>query len=79
MSREVNIYTSNWKATGKNVSVPQYSIDVRFEATKDDGTKVDRTETLKFPNFLQNVGEEDLKEWLTDLVLHEARQRLIGE
>lgn len=76
MVREVNIYTSNWRATGTNVSVPQYAVDVTINATKNDGTGVTRSETLRFPNFLQKVGAADLKEWLTELMLREARERL---
>ena len=76
MARGVNIFTSNWTATGKNISVPQYSVEVRFEWVSDDGTTNTRTETLKFPNFLSNVGGEDLKNWLTELLLREAMQRL---
>jgi len=25
MAREVNLFVNNWQATGKNISVPQYS------------------------------------------------------
>jgi hypothetical protein len=77
MAREVNIYTSRWKKTGVNVSVPQYSVDVTINFTRNDGTSATRTETLKFPNFLSKVGADDLKEWLTELMLREARERLV--
>jgi len=77
MAREINLFTSNWKATGKNISVPQYSVDVTINWTADDGTPNTRSETLRFPNFLQNVGAADLKEWLTELMTREARQRLV--
>lgn len=76
MAREVNVYTTNWKATGKNVSVPQYSVDVTLNWVNNAGVTHTRSETLKFPNFLQNMGAADLKEWLTELMLREARQRL---
>lgn len=72
----VNIYTGNWKATGKNVSVPQYSIDVTIQWTDKLGVQQERTETLLFPNALQRVGAADLKEWLTELMVREARERL---
>lgn len=78
MAREVNLYTSNWKKTGVNVSVPQYSVDVTFNWVDNDGEAHTRSETLKFPNFLQNVGAADLKEWLTELMLREARERLVN-
>lgn len=76
MAREVNLFVSNWKATGKNISVPQYSVDVTINWIAKDGTTHTRSETLKFPNFLQTVGAADLKEWLTELMLREARERL---
>ena len=78
MAREVNLYTSNWQATGKTISVPQYSIDVQLDWIDNEGVSHTRSETLKFPNFLQNVGAADLKEWLTELMLSEAQQRLVN-
>lgn len=78
MAREVNVYTNNWKATGVNVNVPQYSVAVTINWTDDAGVAHTRSETLKFPNFLQNVGAADLKEWLTELMIREARQRLVN-
>ena len=77
MAREVNLFVNNWQATGKNISVPQYTVDVTINWTRNDGTTGTRTETLKFPNFLAKVGAADLKEWLTDLMIQEARQRLV--
>lgn len=76
MARSVNLWTENWRATGNNVQVPQYAVDVTLQWTANDGEVKERSETLRFPNFLQNVSGKDLKEWLTDLMLREARQRL---
>ena len=76
MAREVNLYTSNWQATGKNISVPQYNVNVTINWLDNEGVRQTRTETLLFPNFLSRVGAADLKEWLTDLMIREARQRL---
>lgn len=78
MAREVNVYTSNWQATGLKVQVPQYTVDVTLKWIDDAGVAHTRSETLKFPNFLQNVGAEDLKIWLTDLMIREAQQRLVN-
>ena len=50
----------------------------KFVEYHDDGTPNTRSETLRFPNFLQNVGAADLKEWLTELMAREARQRLVN-
>ena len=71
-----NLYTGNWRATGKTISVPQYSVDVTINWTDKDGVEQTRSETLLFPNMLSKVGNDDLKEWLTDLMISEARQRL---
>ena len=72
----VNIYTGNWKATGKNISVPQYRVDVTINWTSADGTNKTKMETLLFPNALSRVGAADLKDWVTDLLISEARERL---
>ena len=72
----VNIYTGNWKATGKNISVPQYSVELTINWTAADGTNKTATETLLFPNALSRVGAADLKDWITDLLISEARERL---
>ena len=79
MAKSVNVWTSNWKKTGANVQVPQYSVDITLQWTANDGEVKERTETLRFPNALQNVSAADLKDWLTELMLREARQRLIGD
>jgi hypothetical protein len=71
-----NLYTGNWRATGKTISVPQYSVSVTIQWTDKLGVQKERSETLLFPNFLQSVGAADLKEWLTELMIREARQRL---
>jgi hypothetical protein len=78
VARETNLFVNGWKATGKNIQVPQYSVDVTINWIRDDGTTGTATETLLFPNFLQRVGAADLKEWFTDLLVREARQRLVN-
>lgn len=76
MASEVNIFTSNWKKTGVNVSVPQYSVDVTINWINNNGTPATRTVTLKFPNALTNLSADEMKKWITDILLREARQRL---
>lgn len=78
MAREVNLFVNNWIKTGKNISVPQYTVDVTINWIDNEGVSHTRSETLKFPNFLANVGAADLKEWLTELMIREARQRLVN-
>lgn len=75
-NKGTNIYTSNWRATGKNISVPQYSVNVTINWTDKLGVEQTRSETILFPNFLQTVGAADLKDWPTELMIREARQRL---
>lgn len=79
MAREVSLYVNNWTATGTQIKVPQYTVDVTINWIDDSGVSHTKSETLKFPNFLQTVGAADLKEWLTELMLREARERLIGD
>lgn len=72
MPREVNVYTSNWRATGNTVSVPQYELKVRFQWLDNDGAGYVGERTVRFPNVLQNlhagyVGER-MKEMLLDYV-----------
>ena len=78
MTRELNLFTSNWQATGKNISVPQYSVNVQINWIDNEGLPHTASKTLLFPNFLSRVGAADLKEWLTDLMLREATQRLVN-
>lgn len=78
-NKGTNIYTKNWRETGKKVSVQQYSIEVEINWTDKDGVEQTRSETLLFPNMLSKVGNDDLKDKLTELMLSEARERLIGK
>ena len=78
MAHEINLYVNNWRATGKNISVPQYSVNVQIDWIDNEGLPHTASETLLFPNFLSRVGAADLKEWLTDLMLREAARRLVN-
>lgn len=74
MAREVNLTFTGWRATGTNVQVPQYEIQVTHEITRNNGTKVTRTRTVRFPNFLAQVPQEWLEEELKDLLIRAARK-----
>lgn len=76
INKGVNIFTSNWKTTGKNISVPQYSVDVTIQWVDKLGVQQERIETLLFPNALTRLGATNLKEWLLELLIREARERL---
>lgn len=74
MAREVNVIWGNWKATGSNVSVPQYSIDVTYNWVDDAGAPHTATRTVLFPNFLQQVPAAWVQDELKDLMLRAARK-----
>ena len=76
MASNLNVWLTDWKKTGVNVQVPQYSVQVRLQFTKSDGEFVDRTETLKFPNVLSTFTAAELKEILERIIVDEARERL---
>lgn len=76
MAREVNLFTSGWKATGTNVSVPQYELVVRFEWTAHDGTKHTGTRTIRFPNVLSQLPADYVKEKMTQMLIDYARNDL---
>ena len=75
-TRSVNVWLENWRATGSQVRVDQYELDVRLEWTKTDGSDGSWEGVVTFPNDLALVPTAWLKEELTDLLLRAARHRL---
>ena len=59
----INIYTSNWKKTGKSISVPQYEMTILVDR---DGQKISRT--VQFPDCLLDLPVDYVKERITDLL-----------
>ena len=59
MARNVNIWTSNWQATGQQVQVNQYTLTVRVTWFDAEGIEHDREEEVLFPNCL--AGEFTLR------------------
>ena len=57
----INIYTSNWKKTGKNVSVPQYEMTILVDR---DDQKISRV--VKFPDCLFDPPVDYVKERITN-------------
>jgi hypothetical protein len=55
MARSVNITTSGWQATGSNVSVPQYTLTVKFDWIDNSGVSHTGTQTATFPNVLAQL------------------------
>jgi len=74
--REVNVYTSNWQATGVNVSVPQYMLTVRFQWIDQAGASHEGTRTVLFPNVLAQLPAVYVAERMTEMLLAYARQAL---
>lgn len=74
--REVNVYTSGWKATGTTVSVPQYELVVRFQWVDVTGVSHKGTRTVRFPNVLTQLPASYVAERMKDMLLDYARQEL---
>lgn len=73
MARNVNVWITNWRQTGQQVSVPQYAVDIRAEWIGNDGQPRERTETVRFPNILGDVPASWIKEELTNLMFRALR------
>jgi hypothetical protein len=52
MAREVNVTTSGWRATGANVSTPQYEMTIKYEWVDNAGVKHTQSQLVRFPNIL---------------------------
>jgi hypothetical protein len=74
--REVNVYFNNWHATGLNIQVPQYEVDLTVQWIDNVGVSHTHTETVKFPNALAGLTTEEQKEVAIDIMLKEVRSRL---
>jgi len=76
-TREINIWHSNWKATGITVSVPQYALDVRAEVSTftADGRQVVKVveKTLKFPNVLAQLDSAAAREMMIEALIAALR------
>ena len=64
----INIYTSDWKATGNHISVPQYSMTIRAEWTDKDGESHTKTKTFNFPNVLANIPPKHLSDVIKNII-----------
>jgi len=73
VAREVNTWQSGWRATGTNVSVPQYEHVIRIQWVDDDGVSHDATRTVRFPNVLSGIPVRRLREYIEDILYREAR------
>jgi len=75
VAREVNIYTSGWKATGAKVAVPQYEQRIRVAWVDDNGGKHTAEETLLFPDVMTALDAVDVREVVEGIMLRELRAR----
>lgn len=73
MAREVNVWQSGWRATGTNVSVPQYEHKIRIQWTDDAGVSHEAERTVRFPNVLSGIPARRLRECIEAILYREAR------
>lgn len=76
MAHSVNVYETNWRWTGTNVQVPQAKVDLTIQWKDENGDPHEWTGEATFPNDLQDVPIEWLKDALEELMLRAARKRL---
>ena len=75
-AREVNVHTSGWKATGTNVSVPQYEMSVLFQWVDAAGVSHEGTRTVRWPNVLANMPTAYVADRMREMLLDYGRQVL---
>lgn len=74
--RNVNLYLNNWQWTGQDVPCPQATVDLELHWTGDDGQPHEWSDVAAFPNDLQLVPVEWVKQEIEDLLIRAARKRL---
>lgn len=80
MPRSVNVWTSDWRATGEKTQTPQYAFKVQAEWTTNAGVEKQAERIVYFPDdliALAKLGGED-RDWvgeeLKELLLKVARR-----
>jgi len=68
----INIFTSKWNKTGKNVSVPQYELSVRVNYTGADSLSKNIERVALFPDCLLDLPLEYVKDRITDMLVDYA-------
>lgn len=76
MAREVNVYFDSWQATGQNVLVPQYSVNMTVQWIDNNGVSHSHIEIVKFPNALTGLTVAEQKRLAIEVMLQELRERL---
>ena len=82
MAHNVNVWTTEWKKTGANISFPQYSMKVRMQWRDNAGTAHNETRTVLFPDILLTIAGQGTtaREWveneLAEMILKAGRKIL---
>lgn len=76
MARNVNVWLTNWRWTGKTVPTPQAEVSIHIEWVNDAGEQREHMETVQFPNILRDVPVKWLKRRLEELILRAIRRKL---
>ena len=70
------VLIDNWQATGTDVAVPQYSVDIGVTWTDYDGDRHNWTGRERFPNVLQEFPLAVVRYTMEELILQAVRVRL---
>lgn len=76
MARNLNVWRTNWHATGITVPVDQYEVDIHIEWINEAGEPREHTETVQFPNVLRDVPVPWLERKVERLLLEALRKKL---
>jgi hypothetical protein len=72
----VNLFIENWQWTGADVPCPQATVDLDLQWTDENGDAQQWSGVATFPNDLQLVPVEWVKNELEDLLIRVARHQL---
>jgi len=77
MAKNVNVFIDGFAATGSTVNFPQYEVNVTINWDDNAGVAQTRTETVLFPNILNDpaISNAWLKEHLMELMLAALREK----
>jgi len=72
----INLYTTNWIKTIRDIKTPQYSLDIKVIWTDSEGITHEGERTALFPNVLLNLPVDYVKEKMTDMLVDYVIQEL---
>ena len=76
MTRNINVFHSNWRKIGQKVQVDQWTSDYRIEWTDDQDQQHIWEDEITFPNDLALVPDWWLKRELLELIMKAVRKKL---